>query len=264
MIHIAGVDITFNKGTALESRALNGIDLTVPPGQFVTVIGSNGAGKSTLLNIIAGELAPDHGRVLIDGQDVTSSPVHRRSAVVARMFQDPRAGICETMTILENIAIACARTSPRKAGRAITPELRSLAVSRLAALGLGLERRLDDRVALLSGGQRQALCLVMATLGPTKVLLLDEHTAALDPGAADLVMRLTDQVVNASAITSIMVTHSMRQALEHGSRTVMLHQGRIVLDISGAERAGVTIEDLMQLFRRREGVDLADDQLLLT
>jgi putative ABC transport system ATP-binding protein len=264
MIRIAGVDITFNKGTALESRALNGIDLTVPSGQFITVIGSNGAGKSTLLNIIAGELVPDHGQVLVDDQDVTSWPVHRRSSVVARMFQDPRAGICENMSLLENIAIACARASPRGAGRAITSDLRTLAIGRLAELGLGLEKRLDDRVALLSGGQRQALCLVMATFGPTKVLLLDEHTAALDPGAADLVMRLTDQIVGASKITSIMVTHSMRQALEHGSRTIMLHQGRIILDISGADRAAMSIEDLMRLFRRREGVDLADDQLLLT
>jgi putative tryptophan/tyrosine transport system ATP-binding protein len=264
MIRIAGVDITFNKGTALESCALSGIDLTVPSGQFVTVIGSNGAGKSTLLNIIAGELVPDHGQVLVDDQDVTSWPVYRRSAVLARLFQDPRAGICENMSILENIAIACARTSPKKAGRAITSDLRALAISRLTELGLGLEKRLDDRVVLMSGGQRQALCLVMATLGPTKVLLLDEHTAALDPGAADLVMRLTDQIVRASKITSIMVTHSMRQALEHGSRTVMLHQGRIILDISGAERAAMSIEDLVRLFRRREGVDLADDQLLLT
>jgi putative ABC transport system ATP-binding protein len=264
MIRIAGVDITFNKGTALESRALNGINLTVPPGQFVTVIGSNGAGKSTLLNIIAGELVPDHGQVLVGDEDVTFWPVHCRSAMVARMFQDPRAGICENMSILENIAVASARTSPRRFGRAITLGIRSIAVSRLAALGLGLEKRLDDRVALLSGGQRQALCLVMATMGPTKVLLLDEHTAALDPGAADLVMRLTDRIVGASAITSVMVTHSMRQALEHGSRTIMLHQGRIILDISGAERAAMSIEDLMQMFRRREGVDLADDQLLLT
>lgn len=264
MIRIEGVDITFNKGTALETTALNGIDLSVPSGQFVTVIGSNGAGKSTLLNVIAGELLPDDGRVFVDDEDITTWPVHRRSAMVSRMFQDPRVGICENMSILENIAIACERTSPRKFRQAITPEIRSLAVRRLGALGLGLEKRLDDRVALLSGGQRQALCLVMATIGPTKVLLLDEHTAALDPGAADLVMRLTDQIVSASSITSVMVTHSMRQAIEHGSRTIMLHQGRIILDMSGAERASMSIEDLVRLFRRREGVDLEDDQLLLT
>ncbi len=263
MIRVEGIGITFNRGTALESRALDGIDLSIPAGQFVTVIGSNGAGKSTLLNIVAGELSPDRGRVLVDDQDVTSWPVHRRAGMVARMFQDPRVGISENMSILENIAIASARTAPRRFHFAITPEIRELAVKRLATLGLGLERRLDDRVGLLSGGQRQALCLVMATLGPTKVLLLDEHTAALDPGAADLVMKLTDEVIREFSITSLMVTHSMRQALDHGSRTIMLHQGRIILDISGEERAGMKIEDLLRLFRRREGVELADDQLLL-
>jgi putative tryptophan/tyrosine transport system ATP-binding protein len=263
MIRVEGVDVTFNKGTALESRALAGLDLSIPAGQFVTVIGSNGAGKSTLLNIIAGELTPNRGRVVIDGRDVTFWPVHRRSAMLARMFQDPRAGICENMSILENIAIACARTSPRAFRRAITPDIRALAMKRLEALGLGLEKRLDDRVALLSGGQRQAVCLVMATIGLTKVLLLDEHTAALDPAAADLVMRLTDGVVREFSITSVMVTHSMRHALEHGSRTIMLHQGRIILDISGKERAAMSIERLLQLFRHREGIELADDQLLL-
>lgn len=263
MIRVEDVDVTFNKGTALESRALAGLDLSIPAGQFVTVIGSNGAGKSTLLNIIAGELTPDGGRVVIDGRDVTFWPVHRRAAMVARMFQDPRAGICENMSILENFAIACARTSPRAFRRAITPDIRALAIKRLEALGLGLEKRLDDRVALLSGGQRQAVCLVMATVGLTKVLLLDEHTAALDPAAADLVMKLTDSVVHDFSITSVMVTHSMRQALEHGSRTIMLHQGRIILDISGKERSAMSIEHLLQLFRHREGVDLADDQLLL-
>ncbi|HZP75989.1 MAG TPA: ABC transporter ATP-binding protein [Pseudolabrys sp.] len=263
MIRVDGIGITFNKGTALESRALDGIDLTIPTGQFVTVIGSNGAGKSTLLNIIAGELMPDRGRVLVGDEDVTFWPVHRRSTKVARMFQDPRVGISENMSILENIAIASARTSPRGFHFAITPQIRELAVQRLARLGLGLERRLDDRVGLLSGGQRQALCLVMATVGPTKVLLLDEHTAALDPGAAELVMKLTGDVIREFAITSLMVTHSMRQALDHGSRTIMLHQGRIILDISGEERAGMKIEDLLRLFRRREGIELADDQLLL-
>jgi putative ABC transport system ATP-binding protein len=263
MIRVDGIGITFNKGTALESRALDGVDLSIPAGQFVTVIGSNGAGKSTLLNIIAGELTADRGRVLVDDQDVTFWPVHRRAGMVARMFQDPRVGISENMSILENIAIASARTSPRGFRFAITPEIRETAIKRLTRLGLGLERRLDDRVGLLSGGQRQALCLIMATMGSTKVLLLDEHTAALDPGAADLVMKLTDEVIREFSITSLMVTHSMRQALDHGSRTIMLHQGRIILDISGEERAGMKIEDLLRLFRRREGVELADDQLLL-
>jgi putative ABC transport system ATP-binding protein len=263
MIRVAGVGITFNKGTALEMRALRNIDLSIPQGQFVTVIGSNGAGKSTLLNIVAGELTPDTGRVFVDDNDITAWPVYRRSAMIARLFQDPRAGICEHMSIIENIAIASARTSPRRFRFAITNDVRSMARERLALLGLGLENRLDDRVSLLSGGQRQALSLVMATIGPTKVLLLDEHTAALDPAAADLVMNLTNDVVQRLGITTMMVTHSMRQALDFGNRIIMLHQGHVTLDVSGAERASMTIDNLLQYFRRKEGAELADDQLLL-
>jgi len=263
MIALENIQITFNKGTPLEMRALRGVDLAIPKGQFVTVIGSNGAGKSTLLNILAGELTPDGGRVAVEDLDVTRSPIYRRSAVIARLFQDPRAGICEQMSIIENIAIASARTSPRKFGFAITRDIRDQAVERLKLLDIGLEKRLGDRVALLSGGQRQALSLIMATFGPAKILLLDEHTAALDPGAADLVMRLTDEIVRRLEITTLMVTHSMRQALDYGNRIVMLHQGRIMLDISGAERASMKAEDLVQLFRRKEGEELSDDQLLL-
>jgi len=264
MIRVQHIGITFNRGTALEMHALRDIDLTVPAGQFLTMIGSNGAGKSTLLNILAGELTPDSGRVFVDDCDVTFWPVPRRSRLIARMFQDPRAGICESMSIAENVAIAAARTSPRGMRPAIDAPLRQLARERLAMLGLGLESRLEDRVALLSGGQRQALALIMATFGSTKVLLLDEHTAALDPAAAELVMRLTDDVVRTLGITTVMVTHSMRQALEYGHRTIMLHQGHVTLDVSGAERAALTIENLLQFFRRKEGTELSDDQLLLT
>ena len=264
MIVLSDIGITFNKGTALEMPALRSINLAVPQGQFVTMIGSNGAGKSTLLNIVSGEQVPDRGRVLLDDTEVTTWPIHARARMIARLFQDPRAGICEQMSILENIAIASGRTSPRGFGFAITKDLRARAADRLSILGLGLENRLDDRVALLSGGQRQALSLIMATFGSAKILLLDEHTAALDPGAAELVMRLTDNVVHQFGITTIMVTHSMRQALDYGSRIVMLHQGSIMLDISGTERASVTLDDLLQLFRRKEGKELADDQLLLS
>lgn len=263
MIRVEDLGIIFNQGTALENRALHGINLTIAKGEFVSIIGSNGAGKSTLLNLLAGELRPSGGRIVIDGTDVTGWPVYRRSFMLARMFQDPRAGICEDMSIIENIAIAAARTQPRGFHFAITDEIRKLAVDRLAILRLGLERRLHDRVALLSGGQRQALALIMATLGTTRVLLLDEHTAALDPAAAELVMALTNSIVQKFGITTVMVTHSMRQALEFGSRTIMLHQGQIILDIAGEERASMTIERLVQMFRRKEGVDLADDQLLL-
>jgi putative ABC transport system ATP-binding protein len=264
MIRVEHIGITFNRGTAIAMQALRDIEISVPKGQFVTVIGSNGAGKSTLLNILAGELIPDSGRVLVDERDITTWPVYRRSNMIARMFQDPRAGICEQMSIIENIAIASARTSPRGFRFAINAEIRRTAVERLKMLGLGLDKRLDDRVALLSGGQRQALALIMATLGPTNVLLLDEHTAALDPAAAELVMKLTNEVVHTLGITTVMVTHSMRQALEFGNRTIMLHQGHVTLDVSGADRSSMTIENLLQYFQRKEGTALADDQLLLT
>ena len=264
MIRVEDVGITFNRGTALEMRALRGISLDLAAGQFLTLIGSNGAGKSTLLNILAGELTPASGRIVIDDFDVTSWPIQRRARLIARLFQDPRAGICETMSIIENIGIALARTSPRRFAFAITGATRRLARERLALLGLGLENRLEDRVALLSGGQRQALALIMATLGPTKVLLLDEHTAALDPAAADLVMKLTNDVVQSLGITTMMVTHSMRQALDYGNRLIMLHAGEIMLDVSGAERASLQVEDLLRYFQRRQGTELADDQLLLT
>ena len=263
MIGLSGAVVTFNKGQALEATALRGVDLVVPAGQFVTVIGSNGAGKSTLLNAIAGEQGLDAGALLVDRVGITGWPVWRRAAVIARMFQDPRAGICEHFTILENIALAAARTQPRRLRFAVTGGLRRLAAERLRLLGLGLERRLDDRVDLLSGGQRQALCLVMATLGTTKLLLLDEHTAALDPATSAFVMELTAETVGRLGITTMMVTHSMRQALDYGDRTIMLHQGRVVLDVTGPERGSMTIEDLLLMFRRREGVELADDQLLL-
>jgi putative ABC transport system ATP-binding protein len=263
MIVLSEVAITFNKATPLEMQALRGVTLTVPKGQFVTMIGSNGAGKSTLLNVISGEYLPDTGRVVLDGTDVTNWSANARAPIVSRMFQDPRSGICEQMSIVENVAVASGRTSPRGFHFAVTRHFRGLAAERLAILGLGLEKRLDDRVGLLSGGQRQALSLVMATFGTSKILLLDEHTAALDPAAADLVMRLTDCIVRQFAITTVMVTHSMRQALDFGSRIVMLHQGNVILDLSGAERASVTLNDLLDLFRRKQGQDLVDDQLLL-
>ncbi len=263
MITVENLGVVFNRGTALENRALHDINLSVAPGEFVTVIGSNGAGKSTLLNLLAGEFAPSTGRIFIGGKDVTSWPVYRRASMLARMFQDPRAGICEDMSIIENIAIGAARTNPRGFGFAVDSTVREKAVERLSMLQLGLERRLNDRVDMLSGGQRQALSLIMATLGMTKVLLLDEHTAALDPAAAELVMNLTRDIVQKFSITTVMVTHSMRQALDFGTRTIMLHQGQIILDISGAERASMTVERLVGMFRRREGAEISDDQLLL-
>jgi len=263
MIRVENLGIIFNRGTALENRALHDINLSIAAAEFVTVIGSNGAGKSTLLNLLAGEMSPGSGRILIDDIELTTWPVYRRSRLLARMFQDPRVGICEDMSIIENIAIASGRTAPRGFHFAITNELRQMAVDRLSMLNLGLEKRLHDRVALLSGGQRQALALVMATLGSTKVLLLDEHTAALDPAAAEVVMDLTRTIVGKFGITTVMVTHSMRQALEFGSRTIMLHHGQIILDISGADRASTSVDQLVKMFQRKEGAEISDDNLLL-
>ena len=264
MILIDKIAITFNQGTPLEMRALRGVTLEIPDGQFVTVIGSNGAGKSTLLNIVAGEARPTVGRVLADGTDITQWPIHRRASKIARLFQDPRAGICGEMSIIENMAVALSRTSPARFGFAINTSVRRLARERLSMLNIGLENRLEDRVTLLSGGQRQALSLIMATLGPTKILLLDEHTAALDPAAADQVMKLTDDVVRSLGITTMMVTHSMRQALDYGKRIIMLHQGEVILDASGADRDALDVADLLKFFHRKQGAELADDQLLLT
>lgn len=263
MIRLDAVHVTFNAGTASETRALRGLDLSIAEGEFVTVIGSNGAGKSTLLGVLSGEVAPGQGRVLIDQQDVTRWPTPRRAPLVARVFQDPMAGTCENLTVEENLALAHRRGQGRGLGRAVRDELRELFRERLAQLNLGLESRLDDRIGLLSGGQRQAITLVMAALQPMKILLLDEHTAALDPKTAAFVMDLTDRIVGGGKLTTLMVTHSMRQALDHGHRTVMLHQGRVVLDVAGDQRRGLKVEDLLHMFEKVRGQEIDDDALLL-
>jgi putative ABC transport system ATP-binding protein len=263
MIEINDVRVTFNKGTPLESTALRQLDISVPQGQFLTIIGSNGAGKSTALNVIAGLVRPDRGKVVVDGNDVTQWPIHQRSRLVSRVFQDPRMGTCEDLTILENFALAHGRTHPRGFRFAIDRTIREQAVLRLKLLKLGLENRLDDKVGLLSGGQRQAVSLLMATTGETRVLLLDEHTAALDPKTAEFVMELTRDIVAELKLTSVMVTHSMAQALHYGDRTVMFHRGRIIFDAAGEKRAAMEVSDLLQLFKRDLGEELSDDALLL-
>lgn len=263
MIRIEDLTVTFNPGTALETRALSGLGFEMAPGEFVTVIGSNGAGKTTWLNCLSGEVAPSAGRIHIDGTDVTAWPGRRRSALIARVFQDPVAGTCEGLTIEENLALAAARGLRRGLAPALTAARRGEFRERLARLGLGLEDRLGDRMGLLSGGQRQAVSLIMATLRPTKILLLDEHTAALDPRMQDFVLRLTRDLVEAERLTTLMVTHSMRQALALGERTVMLHEGRIVLDVAGAERRGMEVRDLVRLFAEVRGEALDSDSLLL-
>lgn len=264
MIQLDDIVVTFNKGTPLEATALRNVSLSVPPGQFLTVIGSNGAGKSTSLNVMAGIVPVEQGRVTIDGVDVTAWPVHRRARLVSRVFQDPKMGTCESLSILENFALAQGRTEPRGLGFAIRPGARKQIAERLALLDLGLEKRLDDKVGLLSGGQRQAVSLLMATTGDTRVLLLDEHTAALDPKTADFVVQLTQRIVHELALTAVMVTHSMAQALHFGDRTVMFHRGRIIFDAGGEERRKLGVADLLTLFKRDQGEELTDDALLLS
>ena len=264
MLSAQNLQITFNPGTPIETRALRGMSLNIPAGQFVTVIGSNGAGKSTFLNAISGDLGVDSGTITIDGVDMTRQPVWARASRVARVFQDPMAGTCEDLTIEENMALAQERGNLRGLRSAVKPALRDTFRARLATLGLGLENRLTDRIGLLSGGQRQAVSLLMAALQPSRILLLDEHTAALDPRTADFVLKLTERIVHEGQLTTMMVTHSMRQALDVGTRTVMLHQGQVVLDVSGAERAGMDVPDLLQMFEKVRGEKLADDALLLS
>ncbi|MDY0241121.1 MAG: ABC transporter ATP-binding protein [Rhodospirillaceae bacterium] len=264
MIALSDVHVTFNPGTAIETRALRGLDLFIPEGQFVTVIGSNGAGKSTLLGVLSGEVGLQSGQVTIDGVDVSDWSTPRRAGLVARVFQDPMAGTCESLTIEENMALASARGRRRGLACAVTSGMQERFEERLSSLGLGLDKRLKDRMGLLSGGQRQAITLVMATLNPMKILLLDEHTAALDPKTAAFVMTLTDSIVRQSGLTTLMVTHSMRQALDYGDRTVMLHEGRVVLDVAGDERKGLAVEDLLHMFSTVRGEELSDDALLLS
>jgi len=263
MLDARDLRITFNPGTPIENRALRGLSLQIPTGQFVSVIGSHGAGKSPFLNAISGDLMVDEGTVAIDGTDVTRRQAFERADQVARVFQDPMAGTCEALTIEENMALAMARGRRRGLGFAIRGPMRALFREKLAILGLGLENRLSDRIGLLSGGQRQAVSLLMASLRPSRILLLDEHTAALDPKTAAFVLELTARIVADGGLTAMMVTHSMRQALDYGSRTVMLHQGRVVLDVSGPERAGLDVPDLLRMFEKTRGEALADDALLL-
>jgi putative tryptophan/tyrosine transport system ATP-binding protein len=248
VIQLENLHVTFNPGTPLEMKALRGIELTIATGQFVTVIGSNGAGKSTLLEALGGDCRPERGRIHIDGQDVTQWPTVRRSRLVARVFQNPLAGSCGELTVEENLALAAKRGSRRGLGWALSRSRRRDWADRLGSLGLGLESRLGDRMGLLSGGQRQAICLLMATLASQRLLLLDEHTAALDPKTAALVLELTRQLVAEGSLTTLMVTHSMKQALEVGDRTLMLHQGEVVLDVEGEARSALSPQDLVGRF----------------
>ena len=262
MLKLENISLTFHPGTVNEKKALENLSLHLEPGDFVTILGSNGAGKSTLFNTIAGTYLPDSGKVILDGRDITRLPDYKRSKEIGRLFQDPLKGTAPNMTIEENLALAYLRANHAKSpfsmvSRADRAEFRE----RLSMLNLGLEDRMDQPVGLLSGGQRQALTLLMATLVTPKILLLDEHTAALDPGTAERVLELTKQIVAEHQITCLMITHNMSSALALGNRTILMQGGHIVLDLKNEQRQGLTPEDLVKLFRS-QGVD--NDRIMLS
>lgn len=263
MLRITDLHQIFHPGEVNEVHALRGIDLHLPAGQFVTVIGSNGAGKSTLFNVIAGVYGPTRGTIAIDGADVTAWPEPKRAALIGRVFQDPLSGTAASMTIAQNLTLALLRGQPRRLRTGVNEARRGQFQALLEPLGLGLEKRLDARVALLSGGQRQALTLLMATMARPKILLLDEHTAALDPATAATILNVTTEIIEHQALTTLMITHNMQQALTTGDRTLMLDRGQVVLDLTAAEQVGMTIQDLVDKFREVRHEQLADDELLL-
>ncbi len=263
MLEIRHISKTFNPGTVNEKQALNGLSLTLKDGDFVTVIGGNGAGKSTLLNAIAGVWLVDEGQILIDGKDVTRLPEYKRAAFLGRVFQDPMNGTAATMGIEENLALAFRRGGKRGLRQGINNSERKLYRDLLAGLGLGLENRLTSKVGLLSGGQRQALTLLMATLKKPKLLLLDEHTAALDPKTAAKVLETTESIVNRDHLTTLMITHNMRDAIQIGNRLIMMNNGQIIYDVEGEEKRNLTVEDLLRKFAQASGEELANDRMML-
>ncbi|MCI5791709.1 MAG: ABC transporter ATP-binding protein [Lachnospiraceae bacterium] len=263
MLELKDVCKTFNAGTVNEKVALRGVNLTLEEGDFVTVIGGNGAGKSTTLNAIAGVWPVDEGSIIIDGIDVTGLPDFKRAKLIGRVFQDPMTGTAATMQIEENLALANRRGLRRGLKWGVTNDDRELFVEKLKILNLGLEDRLTAKVGLLSGGQRQALTLLMATLQRPKLLLLDEHTAALDPKTAEKVLEATETIVNSQKLTTLMVTHNMKDAINHGNRLIMMNEGHVVLDIKGEEKKHLTVEDLLHQFERVSGQEFASDKALL-
>jgi putative ABC transport system ATP-binding protein len=264
MLKIENVYKIFSKGSVNEKIALNNISLTLEEGEFVTVIGGNGAGKSTLLNCISGVLEIDGGKIFLDNEDISKVPEYKRSYHIGRVFQDPLMGTAFDMTIEENLAIAYAKGKPRGLIPGIAKSDTGLFRERLALLELGLENRMKEKVGRLSGGQRQALTLLMATIVKPKLLLLDEHTAALDPSIARKVLELTNEIVKEGNLCTLMITHNMKAALEHGTRTIMMHDGKIIMDIKGEERKGVSVEWLIEQFNRKSGTELDNDRMLLS
>ena len=263
MLWIENISKTFNAGTINEKVALNGLNLHLNPGDFVTVIGGNGAGKSTMLNSVAGVYPVDEGRIIIDGKDVTRLPEYKRAKLIGRVFQDPMMGTAATMQIEENLALAARRGRARTLLSGITKREREEYKEALKILELGLEDRLTAKVGLLSGGQRQALTLLMATLRKPKLLLLDEHTAALDPKTAAKVLEATQRIVEKDNLTTLMITHNMRDAIAYGNRLIMMYNGHVVVDVSGEDKKNLTVEQLLNLFSEVSGSDEANDKLLL-
>ena len=264
MLEIINLRKTFNPGTVNEKTALDGVSLTLRDGDFVSVIGGNGAGKSTLLNAVAGTWLVDSGTISIDGVNVTRLPEHKRAQFIGRVFQDPMMGTAATMQIEENLALAARRGQSRGLRWGITKTERADYRELLRDLDLGLEDRLTSKVGLLSGGQRQALTLLMAALKRPKLLLLDEHTAALDPKTAAKVLELSDRIVEENHLTTMMVTHNMKDAIAHGNRLIMMYEGRIVIDVAGEEKKKLTVPQLLELFSKVSGSDEADDKMLLS
>ena len=263
MLEIKNVHKTFNAGTINEKKALNGVDITLNDGDFVTVIGGNGAGKSTMLNMITGVYPVDTGIITIDGIDITNLPEHKRAKYFGRVFQDPMTGTAANMQIEENLALAARRGKPRTLAAGIKNSERAGYRELLAKLGLGLEDRLTSKVGLLSGGQRQAITLLMATLKKPKLLLLDEHTAALDPQTAAKVLDITEELVKENNLTALMITHNMKDAIRLGNRLIMMDKGRIIYDIAGEEKKNLKVSDLMELFAKASNGEFANDRMLL-
>ena len=264
MQEIQNIHKTFNPGTINEKVALNGVNLNLNPGDFVTIIGGNGAGKSTTLNAIAGVWSVDEGKIIIDGVDITKLSEHKRALYLGRVFQDPMTGTAATMSIEENMAIAARRGERRGLGWGITIKERQRYIEALKELDLGLEDRLSSKVGLLSGGQRQAITLLMASLKKPKLLLLDEHTAALDPKTAAKVLAISDKIIQEHQLTAMMVTHNMKDAIAHGNRLIMMHEGKIIYDVSGEEKKNLKVADLLAKFEEVSGGEFANDRMMLS
>ncbi|MBQ4054720.1 MAG: ABC transporter ATP-binding protein [Clostridia bacterium] len=264
MLKLTNIQKTFNIGTVNEKVALNGLDLHIKPGDFITVIGGNGAGKSTMLNVISGVYMTEGGSIVLDGQDITYKNENQRAKDLGRVFQDPMMGTAATMAIEDNLAMAYRRTKRRGFAWGITRKEKELYREELAKLDLGLENRMTSKVGLLSGGQRQAITLLMATLQKPKLLLLDEHTAALDPKTAKKVLDLTVKIVDENKLTTLMVTHNMRDAIQYGNRLIMMHAGKVIIDIGEEDKKKLTVEDLLGMFEKASGSEFASDRALLS